>query len=171
MRLRNPDPAVDIALWRLSVAGAWQRTLPSIWLSGTTGATPLASQRPQVPFGTRPYRQRPVSSRARQGEVPCLGIRPAPSVGGAAWPRASRRVLGCGRLNGASWPADHPDSIVSLIGRVQVPRPGEGSLAHHGILFLDELPEFKRHMLEGLRQPLERLSQEDNPRTSSISPR
>jgi magnesium chelatase family protein len=42
-----------------------------------------------------------------------------------------------------------------LIGSAQVPRPGEGSRAHHGILFLDELPEFKRHVLEVLRQPLE----------------
>ncbi len=67
----------------------------------------------------------------------------------------------------------HTISEVAMVGGGSVPRPGEISLAHNGVLFLDELPEFDRRVLEALRQPLEegRVTIARSARTSSFPAR
>ena len=87
------------------------------------------------------------------------GILPPLSEDDALEVAAVRSV--CGLALEADWgqrpfrQPHHSASAAALVGGGSKPKPGEISLAHHGVLFLDELPEFSRHVLEVLRQPLE----------------
>jgi magnesium chelatase family protein len=86
------------------------------------------------------------------------GILPAMNDAEAMQVAALRSIAG---LKPCEWRArpfrspHHTASAASLVGGGAHPRPGEISLAHNGVLFLDELPEFDRHVLEVLREPLE----------------
>jgi magnesium chelatase family protein len=88
------------------------------------------------------------------------GILPPLSEAEALEAAAIRSVAGCG-IDFHKWKTrpfrapHHTASAVAMVGGGPVPRPGEISLAHRGVLFLDELPEYDRRVLEVLREPLE----------------
>jgi len=88
------------------------------------------------------------------------GILPPLSEGDALEVAAVHSVSASG-FDAARWGVrpfrapHHSASTAALVGGGNLPRPGEISLAHHGVLFLDELPEFDRDVLEALREPIE----------------
>lgn len=88
------------------------------------------------------------------------GLLPAMTEAEALEVASIRSILGA-PLKVSEWRSrpfrspHHTSSAIALVGGGAVPRPGEISLAHNGVLFLDELPEFDRRVLEVLREPLE----------------
>jgi magnesium chelatase family protein len=88
------------------------------------------------------------------GILPPLSHREATET--AAIASVSRQGFDVARWNSRPFRAPHhTSSAVALVGGGNQPMPGEISLAHNGVLFLDELPEFSRHVLEALREPME----------------
>lgn len=92
-------------------------------------------------------------AQALIGILPALALEEAVEIT-KIWSAAGAGVGGLLRARPFRSP-HHTASAVSIIGGGSTPKPGEISLAHRGVLFLDELPEFRKDVLEALRQPLE----------------
>src|SRR6266542_3153186 len=143
----------------VAVAGATSLAQVAGWLGGRGGLEAAGPARTVAPTAAvedlAEVRGQPLARRLG-GLLPALGGDEALEV---------TQVLSAAGLLGAdaglvtTRPFRAPHHTISVAGLVgggsRVPRPGEASLAHHGVLFLDELAEFPRAALEALRQPLE----------------
>lgn len=139
-----PEPAADApdladvrgqahAKRALTIAAAGRHNIIFIGPPGT-GKTMLAERLPGI---LPPLTDTEALETAAVASVSAQGFQPS------NWKRRPFRT------------PHHTASAVALVGGGSQPRPGEISLAHHGVLFLDELPEFDRRVLEVLREPLE----------------
>ncbi len=117
----------------LEVAAAGRHSMLFLGPPGT-GKTMLASRLPGI---LPPISTEEALESAAVASISSSGFDPA------SWGRIPFRA------------PHHSSSSAALAGGGRPPRPGEISLAHNGVLFLDELPEFNRHVLECLREPLE----------------
>jgi magnesium chelatase family protein len=160
-----PDGATPAAPWMRTAGCAWRRWLPN--------ATPMGPDLAEVKGQTGARRALEI---AAAGQHSILFSGPpgsgksmlAQRLAGLLPPMDDQQALEtaaiaslAGRFSPERWgqrptcAPHHTASAVALVGGGSPPRPGEISLAHHGVLFLDELPEFPRSALEALREPLE----------------